>query len=440
MCAAVAASRAARGRSGGRAAAPLREAELVALWLLGLVPPALLPWPLLRPGRAGRGPGPDVREAAFAGPDGVIRSGAVEVHLAAGDFVRHGHGTDGAYAGVVLHLVWTDDRSERAGRSGPQPLPGGGCAPTVEVGPALGRDPARLRRLLRRGPGSRGGTEPCAEAAPRRGAAATSELVRAQGRMRMAELAWRAAELAAEHGWDGAWRRLLDRALAASAGRRREPEPERAALARRVSAALAPEPLRSLAVAADGAPGAPTADARGRPSPGVLIAALRVGTVGSGHGALGRGRAAEIGWNAALPLLAAAAAAYGDAPLARATAALVERWPAPRPYGRTRALAGVARATAAWRRSTRAGPAAPPGAVVRARRVRRLPTVGRRPGPTRPGPPGVAPADRNRSAPDARSTRRCVGRHALSGRADALAARAPRPRGRAGISLRPSRR
>ena len=160
----------------------------------------------------------------------------------------------------------------------------------------------------------------------------------------MAELAWRAAELAAEHGWDGAWRRLLDRALAGSAGRRRELQAERAALARRVSAALAPEPLRSLralAVAGDGAPGAPTArtaDARGRPAPGVLIAALRAG---SAAGALGRGRAAEVGWNAALPLLAAAAAAYGDAPLARATAVLVERWPAPRPYGRTRALAGL---------------------------------------------------------------------------------------------------
>ena len=69
--------------------------------------------------------------------------------------------------------------------------------------------------------------------------------------------------------------------------------------------------------------------------PRALIAAFHV------EGAVGPGRAAELGWNAALPLLAAAAAAYDDAPLARATAELAERWPAPRPYGRTRALANL---------------------------------------------------------------------------------------------------
>ncbi|MCY3655933.1 MAG: DUF2851 family protein, partial [Chloroflexi bacterium] len=160
-------------------AALLQERELVALWLLGRVPAELLPWPLLRAGRAGRGPGPDVREAAFGGPDGVVLCGDVEVHMAASDFVHHGHLGDPAYADVVLHLVWTDDRplsgrSEDGARqplpgSPPQALPGGGSAPTVEVGPALGRDPARLRRLVRRGPS---GIEPCASAARARGPAA----------------------------------------------------------------------------------------------------------------------------------------------------------------------------------------------------------------------------------------------------------------------------
>ena len=306
------------------AVAPLQERELVALWLLGRVPEGLLPWPLLRAGRAGRGPGPDVREAAFLGPDGVVLCGDVEVHLAATDFVHHGHLNDPAYAGVVLHLVWADDRPP-AGPSGggtPQPLPGGGCAPTVEVGPALGRAPDRLRRLLRRGPS---GVEPCAAAARARGLAATSELVRAEGRRRLAERAWRAAELAAEHGWDGAWDELLDGALRGSAGRRRETPEERTALAARLTAALEPDILRTLrSLAVDGG-------AR----PRRLIAAFRV------ESAVGPGRAAEVGWNAALPLLVAAAAAYDDTPLARATAELAERWPAPRPYGRTRALAAL---------------------------------------------------------------------------------------------------
>ena len=67
-------------------------------------------WP--RPGRA-RG---DVLL-----PSGVTRTGAVEVHLRASDFVRHGHRDDPAYATVVLHLVWEDDRVE-AGT--PTALPG----------------------------------------------------------------------------------------------------------------------------------------------------------------------------------------------------------------------------------------------------------------------------------------------------------------------------
>ena len=100
-----------------RGVAKLREHELVALWLLGRVPPELLPWPLLRPGRGGRGPGPDVREAAFRSPEGVVRSGAVEVHLAASDFVRHGHDRDPAYGALVLHLSGSTTAARRGRRS-----------------------------------------------------------------------------------------------------------------------------------------------------------------------------------------------------------------------------------------------------------------------------------------------------------------------------------
>lgn len=296
------------------AAGKLAEHELVALWLLGRTPPRALPWPLLRPGRAGRGPGPDVREAAFLLPEGVVRSGPVEVHLRASDFLRHGHDRDPAYGALVLHLVWVDDRPEPGG---PQPLPGGGLAPTAAVGPALGGDPARLRRLLRLGPS---GAEPCAAAAAARGAEETTALLRAEGRRRMAELVWSADALAAGQGWHGAWVRLLLRALESSAGRRRETPQARLELAAAIGRALGGEPLRRLAALA----------AAGRPR--VLIEALR------GDRLVGRGRAAELGWNAALPLLAAQAAAFGDLALARCSAALIEAWPAPRPYGRTLAL------------------------------------------------------------------------------------------------------
>ena len=298
----------------GAAGGNLAEHELVALWLLGRTPPEALPWPLLRPGRAGRGPGPDVREAAFLLPEGVVRSGPVEVHLAASDFVRHGHDRDPAYGSLVLHLVWIDDRPDPGA---PLPLPGGGFAPTCIVGPALNGDPERLRALLRRGPS---GSEPCAALAAARGAEETTALLRGEGRRRMAELVWRADALAAGHGWHGAWVRLLLRALEASAGRRRETPEARLQLAAAIGRALGGEPLRRLAQLAAG----------GRPGP--LIEALRGGRL------IGRGRAAELGWNAALPLLAAQAAAFGDLELARRSAALIEAWPAPRPYGRTLAL------------------------------------------------------------------------------------------------------
>ena len=293
----------------------LAEAEVVALWLLGRVPEAVLPWPLLRAGRAGRGAGPDVREAAFRHESGVPLTGDVEVHLRASDFVRHGHASDAAYNGVVLHLVWEDDRGERAGT--PTALPSGALVPTAAVGPALGSDPRRLRRLVRRGPS---GTEPCSAGSAGREANPRLQIVRSEGRRRTAERAWRAARLVELRGWDGAWAELLVRSLRASVGRRAESDAERDALATAVTVALG-EPLarglRALAI---------------ERKPSVLTEGLRR------SGQPGRARANEIGWNAALPLLAAGAAAYGDHELAEATAALIDRWPAPRPYGRTERL------------------------------------------------------------------------------------------------------
>ncbi len=302
---------------------PFPESTLTALWLLGRVPAAALPLPLVRPGRAGRGPGPDVREATFLLPSGVTRTGDVEVHLRATDFVRHGHLADPAYAGVLLHLCWEDDRaSGEAG--GPTPLPGGGSAPTVALAPLL-RDPARVEALVARGPS---GAEPCAGVASRLGTAEAGARVRDQGRRRLAERAWRAWRLADRYGFDGAFALLLDRALASTAGRAREDAVRREALAAALRERLGADAVSALAALA-GAQGAQP------PGPAALIAAVQVP-------GLGRARAAEVAWNAVLPLLAALAAAYGDEPLARACAALADAWPAPRPYGRTRTLTALA--------------------------------------------------------------------------------------------------
>lgn len=308
----------------GASAVPFAEAQLTALWLLGRVPAALLaPWTLLRAGRAGRGPGPDVREVACALPTGVVLAGDVEVHLRASDWVRHGHASDPAYDGVVLHLVWDDDRPAPGT---PQPLPGGGQARTLAVGPLLGFDPARLRMLLHRGPAT---IEPCADAVATLGPAEVARRLRRAGQQRLAERTWRAARLVAERGWDSAWAELLDRALRGSAGRAHEDEHTRCELARRITCGLGAEPVHALAaLARDGR----SAD---------IIEALRGHQDDDARAALGAMRAAEVGWNAALPLLATLAAAYADVPLARSVAALVAGWPAPRPYGRTRALVSL---------------------------------------------------------------------------------------------------
>ncbi|MCC6237454.1 MAG: DUF2851 family protein [Dehalococcoidia bacterium] len=294
---------------------PLAEHELTALWLTGRVPAEALPWPLLRAGRAGRGPGPDVREATFL-RNGVPVVGDVEVHLRASDLARHGHLEDLAYAQVILHLVWQDDRPAPA-RGTPASLPLGATAPTVAVGPLLGLRPARVRALLARGPSGR---PPCHEFA-RGGVDDLQRAVRREGQRRLAERAWQAGALAVAHGWAEAWSRLLDRALAKSAGRHAEGPAARAGLAEAITTALL---VRQTTVAR-----ALTALAVDRPR---LVEALRA------DGRLGLARAGEVAWNAALPLLIALATAYADADLAQRTARLAASWPAPRPYGRTEAL------------------------------------------------------------------------------------------------------
>lgn len=62
-----------------------------------------------RTGRWTRGSGPDFRDAKLRLHDGPIRVGAVEVHVLASDWFRHGHDQDLAYTKVLLHVVWHND-------------------------------------------------------------------------------------------------------------------------------------------------------------------------------------------------------------------------------------------------------------------------------------------------------------------------------------------
>ncbi|MCF7807601.1 MAG: DUF2851 family protein [Candidatus Marinimicrobia bacterium] len=60
---------------------------------------------VLSAGERNDGPGPDILNCHIM-LDDVELSGAVEMHLAAGDWYRHGHHEDHAYDTVILHVVF----------------------------------------------------------------------------------------------------------------------------------------------------------------------------------------------------------------------------------------------------------------------------------------------------------------------------------------------
>lgn len=66
---------------------------------------------VIYPGRRSGGAGPDFQGALIADAAGHVQLGDVEVHLQAGDWIRHGHRADPAYNGVILHVVLYDDGS-----------------------------------------------------------------------------------------------------------------------------------------------------------------------------------------------------------------------------------------------------------------------------------------------------------------------------------------
>lgn len=168
----------AREHGGPHTAPHLTEKQLALLWRGrrfpegALVTRAGVPMRVIFQGRAGRGAGPDFRGAAIAGPSGLTIRGDVELHVRSSDFRAHGHQTDTAYANVILHVVFEDDTGQDT------PLPSGGSAPVVALGPWVARRADELQRWLERPLLWR---EPCHGAVRRSGAEGVGGALDAEG-------------------------------------------------------------------------------------------------------------------------------------------------------------------------------------------------------------------------------------------------------------------
>lgn len=109
--------------------------------------------------------GPDFRDARIV-LGGERRSGDVELHLTPSGWAAHGHARDGAYAGVILHVVLRRDRFVEPPRDlpllvlepylhgGAEPAGAGGVADLDRLGDEWFEDRrARLLRALERSGG-----------------------------------------------------------------------------------------------------------------------------------------------------------------------------------------------------------------------------------------------------------------------------------------------
>lgn len=179
----------------------LNEGQLVRLWRGQRFPQGALVTrhgvavTVIFQGRPGRGPGPDFRGAAIAGPSGVPLRGDVELHVRASSFRAHGHHADPGYAKVILHVVFEDDTGVDT------PLPGGGSAPVVALAPWVARRAQELQRWLERPLLWR---EPCHDAVTRMGAGGAGAALDAQGDRRFEAKVARARAAVRAAGVEGA--------------------------------------------------------------------------------------------------------------------------------------------------------------------------------------------------------------------------------------------
>jgi hypothetical protein len=340
----------------------LSESELSTLWEGQRFPAAALitragaPVRVLHPGRAGRGAGPDFRDAILTlergiAPAGVLR-GDVELHVRASDFRAHGHAQDRRYDRVVLHVVF-EDEGEAETR-----LACGRSAPVVALAPWVRKRAHELHAWLS---SPRLWREPCAGAIARLGAGAVRRELERLGDERFgarveairretegggaAGALYRALVAGLGYGGDrAAFARIAERLpwaeaaglleggtaraaalehrlLAAAAGLQHSGRPANHP-ARRL-AGLARLLVRQRALFAD----APDIAAWLALTPRELIAAF------SAPPLIGRGRAIELLTNAVLPWTAALAAQLERADLAEQAFERYAELPRPARYG-----------------------------------------------------------------------------------------------------------
>jgi hypothetical protein len=401
------------------AADPLSEAELSRLWQGQRFPAAALRTPdgqaveVVFPGHKGGASGPDFRDAVvrLAGRE---RRGDVELHVRASYWRSHGHDTDPAYDGVVLHVVYEADE-------GPLTLlSNGAVTPVAALAPWLAQRGAELRRWLE-GPAL--WQEPCQNAVERLGEDEVTAALMAEGRRRFEvkvaalraecerlgaeEALWRALVDALGYGGDrAAFRELGTRFPAALAkqivaasvpsaiwqsGNLASPDTgslkeRRALLAASLKTvaglAFAPEEMAAFLPAPLPVPPHSSGRPAGRPERRLeALAALfvRAGAELPGYAArtvsasakvadlvtawqvegLGRERAAEIVLNVVLPFAA------GRPALRERALSLAAALPAQRPYGKTAFLEANLRRAGTRNREPGTGAGANPGRLVR---------------------------------------------------------------------------
>ena len=186
---------------------PLSEATLSRLWAGQRFPASALvtrqgaPLRVLRPGRPGRGAGPDFRDALIAAPSGRLLRGDVELHVRARDFRRHGHHRDARYNGVVLHVVFEDDDADET------LLASGRRVPVVALARWTRRRADELAAWLAAPQLWR---EPCHDAVARLGREGVEAALEQLGDLRFRERAASVADLIARHGAPAALEQLGD--------------------------------------------------------------------------------------------------------------------------------------------------------------------------------------------------------------------------------------